>query len=88
MNRGVEVVGLRRLGKILHFSRSQSLVVRLESPNPPKIGTKIFDSKLREVGYLYDVFGSTSKPYVTVKSSGENPSSYIGRIVYAVKEEA
>ena len=73
---------VKRLGKILHFSKSRNLILRLEKNSLPRIRSRVFDSKLRHVGFVFDVFGPVSKPYVSVKSSLSNPSDLVGRVVY------
>lgn len=77
---------MKRLGKILHISRSRSLIVKVEAP-PPKLGSKIFDSRLREVGVITDVFGPVFSPYLSIKPSTINPRSYVGKTVYCIKNK-
>jgi rRNA processing protein Gar1 len=77
---------LRRLGKIIHASKSRSLIVKLEKPNPPKLGSKVFDEKLKEIGIVTDVFGPVSSPYVSIKPSTVKLENYIGKTVYVLKD--
>ena len=79
---------MRRLGKILHLSRSRSLILRLETPSLPRLRTKVFDSKLKSVGYVFDVFGPVSTPYVSVKPTVTDPSAFVGRVLYTSDEKA
>ncbi len=74
---------MKRLGKILHLSKSRSLILKLESSALPRLGTRVYDSKLRLIGSVHDVFGSTSAPYVAVKPSIASSSDYVGRVLYA-----
>jgi rRNA processing protein Gar1 len=80
------VIKLRRLGKILHASKSRSLIAKLEKPNPPKLGSKIFDEKLKEVGIVTDVFGPTSSPYISIKPLTNKLEIYVGKVVYSLKD--
>jgi len=77
---------LRRLGKILHASKSRSLIVKLEKPNPPKLGSKVFDEKLKEIGVVTDVFGPSASPYISIKPLTGKIENYIGKVVYALKD--
>ena len=75
---------LRRLGKILHFSKSRSLIVKCEQAGFVKIGTRACDSKLRDIGTVQDLFGPVSAPYVSVRPASASPTKYVGRIAYAL----
>jgi RNA-binding protein len=56
---------LQRLGKVLHVTPSQSIVVKIDKT--PKIGSAVVDEKLQVVGKIFDVIGPVSSPYVVVK---------------------
>jgi RNA-binding protein len=58
------------------------VVVRTEMP--PKIGEKVVDEKLKQVGTVFDVFGPVSKPYVAVKPSTEDPKTLVNQNLYVV----
>jgi len=75
-------VSLKRLGKILHLSKSRSLIVKLASEPSIDVGSKVLDSKLREVGIIQDIFGPVTSPYVAVKPIVPDPNHLVGRIVY------
>ena len=83
-----ESAKLRRLGKILHLSKSRSLIIRLEANSLPRLKTRVFDSKLKQVGFVFDVFGPVAKPYVSVKPTVSEPSAFVGRVAYASDEKA
>lgn len=74
---------MRRLGKILHLSKSRSLIVRLESSTFVKLGTKVYDSRLKEIGWVSDIFGPVSAPYVALRPTALTPTSLVGRVVYS-----
>lgn len=75
-------MSLKRLGKILHLSKSRSLIVKLASEPSIDVGSKVLDSKLREVGIIQDIFGPVTSPYVAVKPIVPDPNHLVGRIVY------
>jgi len=75
-------VSLKRLGKILHLSKSRSLIVKLASEPSIDVGSKVLDSKLREVGVIQDIFGPVTSPYVAIKPMVPDPSHLAGKIVY------
>lgn len=57
---------MKKLGKILHISEvTGNLIVK--STYTPKIGAKVFDGELKEIGVVFDVFGPTNSPYVSIK---------------------
>ena len=75
---------MRRLGKILHFSKSRSLIVKCDQAGFVRIGTKACDSKLKEFGKVQDLFGPVSAPYVSIRPAISSPAKYVGRIAYAL----
>ena len=78
---------LRRLGKALHLTKSQNLIVKLESSNNlPKIGTKVLNKRLVPVGKIYDLLGPVANPYSAIKPETSDSSDYIGNILYYMTE--
>jgi RNA-binding protein len=71
---------LQRLGRVLHVTPSRNVVVKVEAP--PKIGEKVVDEKLKQVGTVSDVFGPVSKPYVAVKPNIKNPTLLVNQNLY------
>ena len=74
--------GLQRIGSVLHVSSGKSMI--LKADNIPRIGDKAVDDKLHHVGTVFDVFGPVSSPYVAVKPSVEEPSLFVGHVLYAI----
>ena len=58
---------LKLLGRIFKVVGSGSLVVRLDTPKPPPLGSQVFTSDVKRLGILSDVIGPTSEPYAVVK---------------------
>ena len=72
---------MRRLGKVLHLSSSRSLILKTKD-GEATVGWKVLDSKLREVGRVYEMFGPVASPYVSVKPTISDPSSLVGKVLY------
>jgi rRNA processing protein Gar1 len=81
---GSDEEDLRRLGKILHLSKSRSLIVKCDEARFVKLGTKVCDSKLKEVGKVQDLFGPVTSPYFSVRPTVSSPSKVVHRIVYSL----
>lgn len=77
--------GLRRLGKVLHFSESGNLILRLEQSPVPEIGDQVCDYKLKRLGKVNNILGPVKGPYVSVKPAGPLDSSLAGRILYLLE---
>ena len=73
---------MQRLGRVLHVTPSRNAIVKVEVL--PKIGEKVVDEKLKQVGTVFDVFGPVSKPYVAVKPSIEDSKLLVNRNLYVV----
>lgn len=58
---------MRRLGYFLHTTPSGRVVVKLSSPKPPRLGSKVLNSRGEVVGILVDVIGPVRSPYGVVK---------------------
>jgi len=77
--------GLRRIGKVLHVMKSGDLILRSDSDFAPRIGDRVYDPNLREVGVVADVFGPVSSPYVAVRPLVDDPTPLVGKILYAAE---
>jgi RNA-binding protein len=71
---------LQRLGKVLHVTPSQSVVIKIN--NPPKIGYTVVDEKLKAVGKIFDVIGPVSSPYAIVKPTIKKPEPLVNKQLY------
>ncbi len=56
----------------------------LKADHLPRIGDKVVDDKLSNVGMVFDVFGPVSSPYVAVKPSVDEPNRLVGCSLYAI----
>jgi len=69
------------LGTALHISRSGRLIARSRRLVP--LLSKVYDSKLNEIGVVADVFGPIKAPYVAIKvKESVNPRNCIGSRLY------
>ncbi len=74
---------LKKIGEILHLSRSKKLVVRLTTVPPLYI--TVYDYGFRRVGVLYDVIGPLSRPFGLVRPDANiinNVNEFIGKDIY------
>ncbi|RLE57704.1 MAG: H/ACA RNA-protein complex protein Gar1 [Thermoprotei archaeon] len=75
-------MSLRKIGHIIHYSRSKKLIARLTMFVPPPI--TVFDFKMKRIGTLVDVFGPVDRPYGSIKPepSLSNPDQYVDVDIY------
>ena len=71
---------LQRLGKVLHVTPSQSVVVKADKT--PKIGSAVVDENLKVVGKVFDVIGPVSSPYAVVKPAVKEPAKLTDKQLY------
>jgi len=78
---------LRRLGKVLHLSKSGNLLLRLEQYPVPIIGAPVCDYKLRNIGVVNNILGPVKAPYVSVKPVSEVDGALVDRVLYQVEKD-
>lgn len=71
------------LGKVLHVSKSGRLIIKAYT-KPPPVNTIVFDENLDEIGFVYDVMGPVSSPYISVQveKSKIKLENLVGRVVF------
>ncbi len=79
--------GLRRLGKVLHLSKSGNLILRIESTEPPPTGVEVCNYKLERVGIVNNILGPVKAPYVSVQPFVDNVGTHAGRVLYQFEKE-
>jgi rRNA processing protein Gar1 len=72
---------LQRIGRVLHLSSSKNLILKAE--NLPRIGEKVLDENLKQVGIVFDIFGPVSSPYITVKPQIKDAEKLVNQVLYA-----
>jgi rRNA processing protein Gar1 len=73
---------LRRIGHVLHLSATRNIIVK--ATTIPHIGDKVANENLKPVGTVFDVFGPTSSPYVSVKPHIRCPEELVNLILYVI----
>jgi len=58
---------LIKLGYYLHKTPSGKLIVKISGKKPPKLGSKVVDSRGNLLGIVTDVIGPVSSPYAVIK---------------------
>jgi rRNA processing protein Gar1 len=71
---------LQRLGKVLHVTPSQNVVIEIEKT--PKLGSRVVNDKLQTVGRIFDLIGPTSSPYAILRPIIEKPESLVKKQLY------
>jgi len=71
---------LQRLGKVLHVTPSQNIVVKADKT--PKIGSAVVNENLKVVGKVFDVIGPVPSPYAVVKPAVKEPEKLTGKQLY------
>ncbi|MEO3993430.1 MAG: Gar1/Naf1 family protein [Desulfurococcaceae archaeon TW002] len=56
-----------KLGYYLHKTPSGKLIVKLSGKKPPKLGSKVVDSRGNLVGIVTDIIGPVNSPYAVIK---------------------
>ena len=78
---------MRRLGKVLHLSKSGNLLLRLEQYPVPIIGAPVCDYKLRSIGVVNNILGPVKTPYVSVKPISKVDDALVDRVLYQVEKD-
>ena len=71
---------MQRLGKVLHVTPSQNIVVKADKT--PKIGSAVVNENLKIVGKVFDVIGPVSSPYAIVKPANKDPEKLTAKQLY------
>jgi len=71
---------LQRLGKVLHVTPSQNIVVKTDKPS--KIGSAVVDENLKVVGKIFDIIGPVPSPYAVVKPAVKEPEKLTNKQLY------
>jgi len=79
--------GLRRLGKVLHLSKSGNLILRLEGSQIPQTDKAVCDYKLQKIGLVNNILGPVKGPYVSVRPLTDSVRALTGRVLYLAEED-
>ena len=72
---------MKRIGEVKTITGSIA-IVQSEDQTRPKIGTKVIDEKLENVGRIVDVIGPVSRPYMVIKIK-EGTKSILKKRLYS-----
>ncbi len=72
---------MQRIGLVLHTSSSGNMILKAE--NLPRIGDRVMDENLNQIGAVFDIFGPVSSPYVAVRPNVEDPKRFVHHVLYA-----
>ena len=76
---------MRRLGHVLHIGSDGSLI--LKTDRSLRIGSKVFNDKMGEVGVVVDVFGPVDSPYLSVKPEVADSGKLVGKDLVILQHE-
>jgi RNA-binding protein len=71
---------LKEIGTISHISSTKKLIV--PSDKTPRIGSLLVNNKNQAIGKINDIFGSTKKPYISIKTNNKFKKAKPGEVVY------
>ena len=75
-----------RVGTSSHISNSSgNLILRAE--RQVKIGEAIADSRGKQIGHVFDIFGPVEAPFIAVKTRMKDPEKLIGEDLFLGKKK-
>jgi RNA-binding protein len=75
-----------RVGTSSHISSSSgNLILRAE--RQVKIGEAIADSRGKQIGHVFDVFGPVEAPFIAVKTKMKDPEKLLGEDFFLGKKK-
>lgn len=75
-----------RVGTLSHISSSSgNLILRAE--RQVKIGEAIADSRGKQIGQVFDIFGPVEAPFIAVKTRLKDPEKLLGEDLFFGKKK-
>ncbi|WP_455645235.1 H/ACA ribonucleoprotein complex subunit GAR1 [Methanosphaera sp.] len=71
---------LKEIGIISHVTSTNKLIV--PSKKTPRLGSTLVNKQRQPIGKISDIFGSTKKPYISIKTNKKFKKAKPGDIVY------
>lgn len=71
---------MRRLGKVLHLSSNNNLI--LQAKRTAKPNQNVYDKQAHNIGKVIDVFGPVKAPYLSIKPLTFDAKKYVGKALY------
>ncbi|MCD6563762.1 MAG: hypothetical protein J7K23_07620 [Thermoproteales archaeon] len=77
---------MKKIGKVIVITRNNNAIVRIK--RKLHLGSKVYDEKMRIIGFIYDIIGPVKKPYAVIKidSSKITPNSLTGKTLFIENE--
>jgi rRNA processing protein Gar1 len=71
-----------KLGNVFHsIEATKSIIVKIDTNiKIPKLGQKVFNEEMHEIGYVSNIFGPTSSPFIEIRVNKENLSLEITKV--------
>ena len=69
-----------KLGTISHITSTNKIIV--PSNKTPRIGSTVTNKNNKSIGKINDIFGSTKKPYLSIKTNPKYKKANPGEEVY------
>lgn len=60
-------IKFKKIGTVSHISSTNKIII--PSKQTPKIGLTLVNKQKKPIGRISDIFGSTKKPYISVKTN-------------------
>ena len=76
---------MKRLGTVLHLSAQKRLILKAEIPDISelRLGSAVYTKTNRKVGWVHDVIGRVSAPYVALRvQRGVRAEGFVGQRLY------
>jgi rRNA processing protein Gar1 len=71
-----------KLGNVFHsIKATKSIIVKIDTNvKIPKLGQKVFNEEMHEIGYISNIFGPISSPFAEIKVNEEELLSKIIKV--------
>lgn len=77
---------MKLAGDVVACRGKRLVVARCDAGQLPPLYTSVCDSQNKSIGRIVDLYGSVSKPYVTILCNEEATPSLVGQELYVVPE--
>ncbi|MEM1574348.1 MAG: hypothetical protein QXF09_00610 [Nitrososphaerota archaeon] len=76
------MINIIKLGNVFHYIKAtKSIIVKIDANMKiPKLGQKVFNEEMHEIGYISNVFGPISSPFIEVKINNNELLSKIAKV--------
>ncbi len=73
---------ITKIGNFIHHIKAtKSIIIKVNNNiKIPKLGQKVFNEEMNEIGYIANIFGPTHSPLIEIRINKEGLSSKIEKI--------